>query len=359
VAHARPVALWEGEIEVDQIQILKRAFQISWKYRALWLIGLLLVLAGGGVTSLSRGGVPSPGPNPEVSGGGQEWQGLPGQASRLWAEIATIVAILIVVLLAITAFFVLIGIARIVLRYMMRTSLIQMVDQYEETGEELSVGSGLKLGWSRTSFRLFLIGLVLKLPIALLIVGLIALGIGLAVASFIIGTGPWIVLGVILILLVIPIGMLGVGLGILVNPLIQVTYRACAIDGLGVWDAIRSAFGLIGRNLGPTALQWLLLVGLGIAWRIALIPINLLLVVLAFLIGGIPGAVVGGIGGLIGGWPWGLGAGLLVFVPLFILVVALPNLALDTAATVYRSAVWTLAYRELRVIDAGKRDVGT
>jgi len=344
---------------VDQIQILKRAFEISWKYRALWLVGLLLVLAGGGVASLNTPGSPGPGPNPEVSGGGNEWQGLPGEASRVWAAVAAILVIVGLVLLAIIMFFALIGIARVVLRFMMRTSLIQMVNQYEETGEELSVGSGLKLGWSRTSFRLFLIGLLLKLPIALLIVGLIALGIVLAVTSFIIGSGPSIVFGVILILLLIPIAMVGIGLGILISPLIQITYRACAVDGLGVWDAIRSAFGLVGRNLGPTALQWLLLVGLGIAWRVALIPINLLLVALALLIGGVPGAVIGVVGGLIGGWPWGLGAGLLVFVPLFILVVALPNLALDTAATVYHSTVWTLAYRELKVIDVGKQGAST
>jgi hypothetical protein len=261
-----------------------------------------------------------------------------------------------VILLVIGAFAVLIGIVRIVLRYMMRTSLIQMVDQYEETGEELGVGSGLKLGWSRSSFRLFLISLALKLPIAMLMVALIVPTIALAVVSFIDGSGASIALGVILILLLIPIAMFGAALATIVGPWIQIAYRACAIEGLGAWEATRSAFGLIRRHLGPTALQWLLLVGLGIAWRIALIPVNLLLVGLAFLVGGIPGALAGGIGGLIGGWPWGLGLGLLFFLPLFILVVALPNLVLDTAATVYHATVWTLTYRELRVIDVGQED---
>jgi len=190
-------------------------------------------------------------------------------------------------------------------------------------------------------------------------IALIVPAIALAVASFINGSDARIALGVILILLLIPIGMLGAALSIIVGPWIQVAQRACAIGGLGAWAAIRSTFGLIRRNLGPTALQWLLLVGLGIAWRIALIPVNLLLVGLAFLVGGIPGALAGGIGGLIGGWPWGLGVGLLFFLPLFILVVALPNLALGTAATVYHSTVWTLTYRELRAIDVGTEDVAS
>jgi hypothetical protein len=263
------------------------------------------------------------------------------------------------VVLTVAALSVLVGVARVVLRCITRTSLIQMVDQYEETGEKLSIGSGLRLGWSRSAFRLFLIGLILKLPIALLMIALIVPAIALAVASFINGSGAWIALGVILILLLIPIGMLGVALGIVVSPWIQVAYRVCAIERLGAWEAIKEGFGVIRRNLGATALQWLLLIGLGIAWRIALIPVNLLLVGLAFLIGGLPGALAGGIGGLIGGWPLGLGVGLFVFVALFILVVALPNVVLDTAATVYHSTVWTLTYRELKAIDVGKEDVAT
>ncbi len=344
---------------MDQIKILKRAFQISWKYRALWLIGLLLVLAGGGVGGLSGGAPGSGGGAPEVSGDGRTWKDLPDQWPEVWREIGPILVAVGTVVLLVTVFVVVLGLARIVVRYMTRTSLIRMVDQYEETGEELTAGSGLKLGWSRASFQLFLVSLILKLPIALLMIVLIVPAIALAVVSFIDGSGASIALGVILILLLIPIGMLGAALSIVVGPWIQVAHRACAIEGLGAWESVRSAFGLIRRNLGPTALQWLLLVGLGIAWRIALIPANLLLVGLALLIGGIPGGLAGGIGALLGGWPWGLGLGLLFFVPLFILVLALPNLALDTAATVYHSTAWTLTYRELQAIDVGAEDLSS
>ena len=337
---------------MDQIQILKRALQISWEYRALWLVGLLLVVAGGGVAGLS-GAPGSPGGGPEVSGGGREWHNVPHQWPEVWRAIGPIVMAVGAIMLLIAVLAVLVGIGRVVLRYITRTSLIRMVDPYEETGEALSVGSGLKLGWSRASFQLFLVSLILKLPIALLMIALFLPVIALAVVSFIHGSGASIALGVFLILLLVPLGMFGAVLGIVVGPWIQVAHRACAIENLNAWEAVRSAFGLIRRNLGPTALQWLLLVGLGIAWRIALIPVNLLLVGLALLIGGIPGALGGGLGALLGGWPWGLGLGLLLFLPLFISVVALPNLALNTAATVYHSTVWTLTYRELQAIDVG------
>jgi hypothetical protein len=257
------------------------------------------------------------------------------------------------VLLVLLAVALLIGVVRIVLRYVTRTSLIRMVDQHEVTGETVSVGSGLRMGWSRASFRLFLIGLIVKVPIALATLLVIAPLVTLAVISFVDGSGPRIALGVGLLLLLIPVGLFSGLLGALAGPLIQIAYRMAALEGKGAWDAVKSAFGLIRRNLGPTALQWLLLVGLGIAFRIALVPINLLLVLLGVLIGGVPGALVGGLTGLVGGWPWGLGTGMLVFVPLFIALVALPNILLGTVATVYHSTVWTLTYRELRALDEG------
>jgi len=157
--------------------------------------------------------------------------------------------------------------------------------------------------------------------------------------------------------LLIPVILLGVLIRIVAVPIIELAFRACVIDGLGAWQAIVEAFGLIRRNLGPAALQWLLLVGLGIAWGIALFVVNLPLVFFALLVAGLPGAAVGGIVTLLSSWPWGLGLGLLIFIPVFILVVALPNIALTTLATVYYSTTWTLTYRELRVIDAGVQEV--
>ena len=343
---------------MDHIKILKRALHITWKYRALWLVGLLLVLAGGGVmggsgaSSGSSGGGSGRDGDPSATGDGPGWTDF----SAFWHDAGPIIVAVAVAILLILALFVLLGIVAAVVRYVTRVSLIRMVDEYEETGEELGFRSGLGRGWSGSAFHLFLISLVLKLPIALLMLGLIVPMVGLAVLSFVNGGGAPIALGVVLILLIIPVVLVGVALGAVVGPVVQVSYRACALEGLGAWEAIRSAFGLIRRNLGATALQWLLLVGLGIAWRIALLPVNLLLIVLGFLAGGLPALAVGGLAGLGLGWPWGIGLGMLVFIPVFILIVALPNVALDTLATVFHSTTWTLTYRELVVIDSGSPD---
>jgi hypothetical protein len=342
---------------MDHIKILKRALHITWKYRALWLVGLLLVLAGGGVmggSGASSGGGSGGSGGGDASGRGFDrgWTDFPS----FWRDAGPIIVAIAVVVLLVLALSVLIGIVAAVVRYVTRVSLIRMVDEYEETGEELGFRSGFGRGWSGSALHLFLISLVLKLPIALLMVALILPMVGLAVMGFVNGASAMIALGVVLILLVIPVVLLGVALGTVVGPVVQVSYRTCALEGLGAWEAIRSAFGLIRRNLGATALQWLLLVGLGIAWQIALLPVNLLLVALGFMIGGLPALAVGGLAGLGLGWPWGIGLGMLVFLPVFILIVALPNVALNTLATVFHSTTWTLTYRELIVIDSGSPD---
>ena len=342
---------------MDHIKVLKRAAHIAWKYRALWWVGLLLVLAGGGVTggfSGSTGGAGSGSRGDSMPWQG-EWDGWHYRSfSDAWEEVAPILAGAAVLIAVLVVVVLLVGIVKVIVRYVTRVSLIQMVYQYEETGEKVGFKGGLRLGWSQSAFRLFLISLSLKLPLALLmglsIGGLVTLGV-LGVVS---ESGPGNVLSVVLFLLLIPVVLLGVGIGAVLGPIIEVAYRICTVEKSGAWEAIRSAFGLVRRNLGPTALQWLLLVGLRIAWSIALIPVNLLLVMLGVLIAGLPALALGGLGALATSGPLvGIGIGSLVFVPVFLLVVGLPNAALTTVATVFHATVWTLAYRELKAIDGG------
>jgi len=328
---------------MDYLRVLKRALEITWKYRALWLVGLLLVVAGGGVTGGFRGGAPAAG-----GGGGRgEWQPPVEEPEKvLWVVIAVAVLIVVILLLAI-----IIGIVTAIVRYVTRTSLIQMVQSYEETGEEIGFWSGLRMGWSQSAFHFFLVDLLLRLPLALLMILLIGPMVALGVLSFVSRSGPAIGLGILFLLLIIPAILLAVAVRVVLVPILEITYRACVIQGVEAWKAIQEGFGLIRRNLGPAAVQWLLLVCLGIAWRIVLIPVNLLLVALALFVGGLPSLFLGGMAALILGGPVGLVLGLLVFVPVFIVVVAVPKIALTTFATVYYSTAWTLTYRELCVID--------
>ena len=79
---------------------------------------------------------------------------------------------------------------------------------------------------------------------------------------------------------------------------------------------------------------------------------------LALLIAGLPAATVGGLIAWLASAPIAGGIiGLLIFIPVMIIVIGLPNLVFSTFATVYHSTVWTLTYRELRAIDVGDQEV--
>jgi hypothetical protein len=348
---------------MDHMKILKRAWQIVKKYRALWWIGLLLVIAGGGLGAGAKSSAPS------GSGSGwstnsaemeeqfRNWQDMPNVPdmpdwSQLWERIAPVVAAIVVVVILLALLAIVLSLALTVLRFVTRVSLIKMVNGYEETGAEIGFRAGLRMGWSRSALHLFLLDLMLVLPVMLLILLLLApLGF-LAFAAFAAGD-PKIVLGVVAILAAIPVILLGVLLGIVLGPIRELAYRTIVLQDLGPWAAFKTTVALVRRHLGPAALQWLILVGMRIAWGIVLIPVNLVLLLAAFLAGGLPGLLVGGIAAYAADWPLGLILGGLVFLPVFIVVIALPNLALSTFATVYHSTVWTLTYRELLVLDKG------
>jgi hypothetical protein len=284
--------------------------------------------------------------------------GMPGMPdwSQMWAQIAPAVAAFVVVVIVLALLAIVLSLALTVLRFVTRVSLIQMVHEYEETGQETKFGDGLRMGWSRSALRLFLLDLMLTLPVVLaVLLLLVPLGF-LAFAAFAAGE-PRIGLGVVSILAAIPVILVGVLVGIALGPIRELTYRSIALEKLGPWAAFKATVGLVRRHLGPAALQWLILVGMRIAWKIVLIPVNLVLVFVALFAGGLPGLLVGGIAALAADWPLALLLGGLVFLPVFIVVIALPNLAFNTLATVYHSTVWTLTYRELLALDGGALDV--
>jgi len=352
---------------MDHIKILKRAWQIVKKYRALWWIGLLLVIAGGGLGAGNGGSsVPSSSTgwrtSAPIEDPFKEWRDMPNMPDlpnwpQVWARVAPAVAVFVVVVVALALLAIVLSLVLTVLRFVTRVSLIQMVHRYEETDEEIGFRDGLRMGWSRSALRLFLLDLILTLPVVLAVLMLLApLGF-LAFTAFAAGE-PRVVLGVVTILAAVPVILLGVLLGVVLGPIRELAYRAIVIEELGPWAAFKATLGLVRRHLGPAALQWLILVGMRIAWGIVLIPVNLVLVFVALLAGGLPGLLVGGIAAFAATWPLGLLLGGLVFLPVFIVVIAVPNLALSTLATVYYSTTWTLTYRELRALDGGSLEAG-
>ena len=229
--------------------------------------------------------------------------------------------------------------------------MIRMVDHYEETGEKLTFRQGLRLGWSRTAWRLFLINLTIDLPL-MLVLGLLFI---LAFAPlFLWGTG------------VTSVGVVGtVGaiclffLWILVVIVVSVVFdlmkhffrRACAIEGLGVIDSIRRGYQVMRANLKDVGVMWIIMVGINIAWPIVMIPVVLVAGFAAVVAGGGTFLVLAGLTSLItsGATPWVI-AGIIAF-PVFLLVLMIPLGFVGGLGATFVSSTWTLTYRELTALE--------
>lgn len=329
---------------MDYIKILKRSWEILWRYRALWIFGILVALTAGG--SGGNGGT-----GYQFNGGdfSQGQSPFPGwEMPHIGPEIVgTLIAIGVVIVVLIL----LLGVVFTIIRYIASVALIRMMDRYEETGEKVSVWQGFRLGWSRSAWRLFLIDLVTGIPAILGALLLIALSLAPLLLwtthSNILGAAGTVAAIGLFFLVILFIIIVFVALGVFK----EFFWRTCILEGKGVIDSIRQGFAMVKRRLGNVALMWLIMLGVGLGFTILMIPVVLLLIVLGLAIGGAPGYLAGLLVNQVaqGAAPWIIGA--LVGVPIFILVIGVPSLFLGGLYQVFTFNVWTLTYRELRVLE--------
>ncbi|MGB9299056.1 MAG: hypothetical protein WCD51_00535, partial [Anaerolineae bacterium] len=341
---------------MDHAKVLKRAWEILWRYRVLWVFGVIVVLCAAG----SSGN-----PNFNFGGGGDgyeqqnvpPWLGeLPGQgwpAEEAFGALAAIGGAILAIIIALCCLAVILTVAKVIFLYVGETALIRMVDDYEKTGEKRGVRQGFRLGWSRTALRLFVIDLLTRIPGFVAAFLLLILGAGIFSLMVLVQDG--VVLKVIGAVAAIGLAFLVILAAIvlslaisLVRPLI---FRVCALGERGVIDSFRVGFNFIKAHLGDTVVMWLIMIGLQIGWAIVMIPIVLFLLVVGGGVALLAGLSVGGLISLIveGAVPWI--AGFAVGIPLFILIMAPPLVFLGGLAEVFKSSVWTLTYRELHALE--------
>jgi hypothetical protein len=333
---------------MDHLKVLKRAWEITWRYRALWVFGVLLAL------TTSRGG-----------GNGGAQYNINGDNMAFWGRdfpilqapppevIAQIVGALIAIGVVLACLLLVLIVVSIVVRYVAETALIRLVDDHEETGEKRRVGQGFRLGWSRSAWRLFLIDLLIGLPLAVAFILLFVL----AVAPLLLWTtgsdaagalGTLATIGMVFLFV-----LLAIVVGVAVTLLMRFFHRACVLEELGVIDAIKRGFGIVRQHLRDVAIMWLIMVGVGIGLAVAMIVVVILLVMLAAVVAGLPALLAGGLSSLVfreGAAPWIVGAA--VGIPIFFLVLVAPMLFLGGLIEVFKSSVWTLTYRAVRALEA-------
>ncbi|MBL0347447.1 hypothetical protein [Candidatus Villigracilis affinis] len=366
---------------MDPIKILKRAWHILWSYRALWVFGLILAMAGAGS---SGGNGSNSGSRYEAnSQSNQQHETFPEDMpqtfeeftqgmERLFNEGMSEIGIpkedlttLIWIAVIFVVFSMILGLVVAVARYVAETAVIRMVDEYENTGSKMTVREGFRIGWSRTSWRLFLINLLVNLPMILTMLLLLGLGI-MVFMSFTQGSQEAgmvsiVISAVILFLVIFVVAIVSIFLGLLRH----FFWRACALENLGVRESLSRGFQMARENWKNVGIMWLVMIGLGIVWAIVsiiafivTIPVVLVTAVVGALVAVIPVLLAGGLTSIfLSGWlPWVIGV--LFALPLFFTIAFSPWLLLGSWQTVYASTVWTLVYRELKALPALTSQVG-
>lgn len=350
---------------MNHAQVLKRAWKMLWSYRALWVFGIVLAIvtsAWGGWTLYDR--------DVEWEEQGITITRLPGETfwealqrtmrqeldeanrglnallqEELGLDVEVNVLVVYAVMLALAV--VIIAAAKIA-RYVSETALIRMVGAHEETGERLSVGRGLRLGWSRRAWRLFLIDLlvaVLATLAGLLLCGLILGPLPLWVdgSEGVIFTFAFLTGGLLLLAIMVVI-VAAAGIGVLK----RLAHQACALDDLKVTEAIGRGWRAIRHHLKDAGLTWLITFGLRVAWPGLIVPVVFLLLGVGLLVAGLPAVTAGGLTGLFTTGDTPIFVGLALGIPLFLLILVAPLAWLNGLGEVFVSSLWTMTYRELQ-----------
>lgn len=323
---------------MDYGRIIRRALEITWRHKVLWIFGAVAALFSGG------------------GGGGngasnaiqyQLDRGDLGGLSRMLpfgVDPSEVIPIILAIIAALVVFAVALAIVGIVVRYTSLGALIGGVDEVERT-ERTSFGTSLNRGW-RNLLPLFAIDLLIGIVGFVFALAVIVLAIAGAAFALI----PAIALAegagnnVIAILWAVGVGLavllgiiaIGVALSALATLVRELSFRARVLEGQGVFAAIGTAFRLIRSRLKEVLLVWLLLVAISLALAILTIPL----------------VVIGAVG-LIGPVVAALAiteaavVAFLIAIPLLLLFIIVAALVSGIYLT-FESAVWTLAYRELR-----------
>jgi len=353
---------------LDPVKILKRSWHILWSYRALWVFGLILALAAGGASSNGSNnnyrqdqGDPQQLTPRDMQQGWQEFkqelnkifeQGIPeaditGEAltTFLWVIGAFVLVIFLV------------GIVMAVARYVSETAVIRMVDEYEASGNKLTVRQGFRIGWSRTAWPFFLITLMVNLPMIALMLVLLFAGIGVYFA-WVNGTANFAAFSTVatIVLAFITIFVVVI-LSIVLNLVRNFFWRVSVLEDTGVRESLQRGFALVLENWKNVGLMWLVMIGLGIVYAVAsiilfvvTIPVVLVTAAIALLVVAVPFLLFAGIFStfLSGALPW-IAGGLFV-APLFFTLAFSPWVLLGSWQAVYTSSVWTLTYREIKAL---------
>ena len=308
---------------MDYGAILKKSWNLTWRYKILWLFG---VFAGAG-----SGGFSSSGNSFSNSRGGSG-SGLPGSPTS--AQISSFVEHYAVLLIIVALFFVVLGLLMWIISVAARGGLIHLVNEAEEK-REVRAGAGWHAGFSKWG-RVFGVGFLAGLPVAILVVVmLVFIGVaafGAAAASrgssdAVAGAVLSAATGACCFLVVFV--MAAVVLGAIFGIVKELALRYVVLEDRRVMDALKTAWRDLWAKRGAF-LMYLIQVGVSIAYGIVTGIVALVLVLPAVLMI------------ILNNW---IGGSLLVLLAILILIV--PTAIYST----FYHAAWTVFFRAMTGVE--------
>jgi hypothetical protein len=248
-------------------EVLTRAWQITWKFKVLWIFGILAGCSNGG-------GGGGGGGNTGFSTGPSDFN-VPPEIQRFvsmmenwvaWVEdnlwIFILIGLAVLVLIVISIFLGTIG----------KIGLIKGSYQAEMGAEKLAFGelfsASMPYFW-----RVFGLSFLIWLAVLLLFVPLILLGV--------------ITAGVALLCL-LPLICLLIPLGFAVGIIIEQANRAIVLENLGIFGGLKRSWEISRANVGPLIIMGLILFGISLVLGIVIaLPIFIVVfpTIFAFAIG--------------------------------------------------------------------------
>ena len=221
---------------MDYGGILKRTWQITWRNKAWWLLGILASCSGSGRGGGRGGNFSSYNVDQRgMQGADQTFQRLM-ENETFWIVLA--VAILILVLLSIL--FLALGVIG-------QGGLIAAFHKADQNAI-LTLGEAFQHGVERF-WRLLAVQLIIGLGMFIAALVLLVPGIAATVLSM----GLALPCLLLLICLLLP-------LGLALPVYLQFTQMAIVVEGRGIADALRRAWEVIRANLGPVLVMALILI---------------------------------------------------------------------------------------------------
>jgi len=310
--------------------IIKRAWNITWRYRALWVLGLFAGVSGAssGGGGGSRNGN-SFNPSSSGSGGSGAGQFFRGFDPANWADQVGRFApgIIAGALLLIAIGFVLwiVGIAA-------RGGLIQAVDAIEE-GRTFTLGAAWDAGFGRF-WRLLGLSVLLGLPMALVGLGLAAAVVLPILGAIRTGSDPSLAMFAPMCgAFIVGIPLLIVG-GVILGTMGLLGTRSIMLADAGVFEAAADAWRLFRTRIKDALIMWFITLGLNIVASIV-VAIPLVVVTVAAVI---PGVF------LVTSRSWPALIGLSAVA---ILVITLVLMLYTAIWGTFTSALWTIFFRRL------------